>query len=303
MCIAIYSPKGNDIPCEEYLRNCFDNNSDGAGFAFNHNGHVEIVKGFMNWNDFHQTFSDYASKFDFKSKGVLLHFRIATHGKVNASNCHPFPVTDKDKQLKKSKSCCDFACVHNGIISLTADKEKSCSDTYIFVRDYLSKISSNKGWFKNKANIKLIENLINSKMAILNGNGDIIATDGFKKSSDGNFYSNESYSYSYRYDFYDCCFPVFGQPLMLLKRGESALFDDGDVEDFEDNYPTAISRDGEIFFICDCYDGVKSEDLIFAGYGVFIDSNNPFDENGEIKPIEFREDLTYERGRYYGITL
>ena len=111
MCIAVYSPKGNNIPCEDYLHNCFDNNSDGAGFAFNLNGHVEIVKGFMTWTDFINTFREYDKSYCLKNRGVLIHFRIATHGKVDAANCHPFPVSDSNRLENANMPTCTHRAI------------------------------------------------------------------------------------------------------------------------------------------------------------------------------------------------
>ena len=66
MCIAIYSLKGNEIPNDEILRNCFHNNGDGAGIAFNHNGQVKIVKGFMDFNSFITALHEYDEKYNLK---------------------------------------------------------------------------------------------------------------------------------------------------------------------------------------------------------------------------------------------
>lgn len=310
MCIAVYSPKGNSIPCEDYLRNCFDNNSDGAGFAFNLNGHVEIVKGLMDWKCFINTFREYDELFCFRNRGVLIHFRIATHGMVDTSNCHPFPIGSSNRQLCKNRCSADYACVHNGVIKLTTDeakREQKYSDTFIFVRDYLSKIASNKNWFENEQNILLVEQLIDSKMAILNSKGDVISTSGFRKGPDGNFYSNDSYSYSYQCNCYDDYYLLMPeQHLMILKRGESVLYEDGDCEDYDEAYPVLCTREGEVFF-ADNYsilnDTVSAGDLIYVGEGIFINANNPFDENGEVKAVEFRKDIKCKGGYGYGFTL
>ena len=174
MCIAIAKPIGVDIPNDDILINCFNNNPDGAGFAFNHNNEVVIRKGYMKLKDFLDAFHKYDKKFNFKNRGVLIHTRITTHGGTNPQMCHPFPINSDEGALKKIEYCSPFAVVHNGIISLTsseATKKQDMSDTAIFVQKYLTKIAKNKNWFNNKANIELIEELIDSKMAILNGYG------------------------------------------------------------------------------------------------------------------------------------
>ena len=163
MCIAIAKPIGVEIPNDDILTNCFNNNPDGAGFAFNHNNEVVIRKGYMKLKDFLDAFHKYDEKFNFKNRGVLIHTRITTHGGTNPQMCHPFPINSDEGALKKIEYCSPFAVVHNGIISLTsseATKKQDMSDTAIFVQKYLTKIAKNKNWFNNKANIELIYELI-----------------------------------------------------------------------------------------------------------------------------------------------
>lgn len=195
MCIAIAKPMGVDIPSDEILTNCFKNNPDGAGFAFNYNNEVIIRKGYMKLKDFLDAFHKYDEKFNFKNRGVLIHTRITTHGGTNPQMCHPFPINSDEGALKKIEYSSPYAVIHNGIISLTsaeATRKKDMSDTAVFVQKYLTKIAKNKNWFSNEANIELIEELIDSKMAILNGNGSIVMTSGFTE-DEGIFYSNSSY--------------------------------------------------------------------------------------------------------------
>lgn len=208
MCIAIGKLKGVDVPSKETLRTCFENNNDGAGFAFAYNNMVHIKKGYMDFEGFWNAFHAYDEKYHFKDLGVLIHFRIATHGSRDASMTHPFPVTSDDGALKKIEYHSDYAVVHNGIISLTsstANRALGLSDTAIFIKDYLTPISYNYNWFYTKTNMELIYKLIDSKMAILNSNGDIIFTNGFVEDN-GVMYSNNTYkenrvrNYSYNYN-------------------------------------------------------------------------------------------------------
>lgn len=198
MCIAIAKNSGVKCPSLDTLRNCWDSNPDGAGFAFNDAGRVVIKKGFMTWNDFKTAWLRYSKRYDFDNRGVLIHFRISTHGGTNPQNTHPFPVIADTGMMQKPECVCDYAAIHNGIITMTSSqayKERSVSDTLVFVRDYLSLIAQNKAWFKRRSNIELINLLIDapvSKMAILNGRGEIIYTDGFTEDN-GILYSNTSY--------------------------------------------------------------------------------------------------------------
>ena len=206
MCIAIAKMKGRDVPSETRLKNCWEENPDGAGFAFNDHGNVRIVKGLMTWETFKETFEKYNKKFNFKERGVLIHFRIETHGGVCPECTHPFPISSDEGALQKTRIVAPYAVVHNGIISLTsaeAHKKEKMSDTMVFVQKYLTKIASFQKWFYNPASYELIYDLVDSKIAILNGRGDIEMTYGFTKDdTDGIYYSNTSYKYGrtwYRY--------------------------------------------------------------------------------------------------------
>ena len=185
MCIAIAKKIHSKCPSLDTLHNCWESNPDGAGFAFNDAGRVVIKKGFMTWGDFKAAWLRYSKRHDFDNRGVLIHFRISTHGGTNPQNTHPFPVISDTGMMQKSECVCDYAAIHNGVISLTSSqayKEHTVSDTLVFIRDYLSLIAQNKAWFKRRSNIELIDLLIDapsSKMAILNGRGEIIHTNGF----------------------------------------------------------------------------------------------------------------------------
>lgn len=198
MCIAIYSPIGTETPKESYLRTSFTNNPDGAGFAFNtDDGRVKILKGFMTWESFIETYNKYKIQYDFKNRGVLIHFRITTHGGTVPECTHPFPISSDAGTLQKLSQTSEYAVIHNGIILLTgteAHKLNHMSDTMVYISKYLSKMATYPDWFSNPVTFELIYDMIDSKMAILRGDGTIKATYGFTEDvEDHNFYSNNTY--------------------------------------------------------------------------------------------------------------
>ncbi len=54
MCIAIVKPQGTEIS-DEYLKNCFENNNDGAGIAYAKNCKLYIIKGIFDLKEFIQS--------------------------------------------------------------------------------------------------------------------------------------------------------------------------------------------------------------------------------------------------------
>ena len=309
MCICVYSLKGNELPSKERLQNCFRENPDGAGYSYSYKGTVYTYKGFFNFNKFYNQLMECDKEYNLKEQGVLIHCRISTHGLTNAANCHPFALTSNENKLKSTFTKSKFSVIHNGICSCTSSvsKKEPFSDTALFVRDYLSKIATYDGWFYNPNTIALIEQLIDSKMAILNCNGEIIATSGFHKASDGNYYSNYSYMERdpilYRYGYFDDWYTDYYEtdinyeiPLMELKHGETIYFEDGTREDYRSDYhsvfKTYVTEDGEVYVLYEDDDygkRIPMDKLEFIGNGEIVSSFSSVYSSG-FKDACFRQD-------------
>jgi len=126
MCIAIAKQAGVAIT-EEILETCFNANPDGAGFAIEKNGKLQVHKGYFSFKDFMDAYEPH------ELKKALIHFRIKTHGKIDEENCHPFYVTD------------NLAFIHNGIIS-NARTDTHKSDTRTFKEDVLQPFVAKFGY-------------------------------------------------------------------------------------------------------------------------------------------------------------
>lgn len=115
MCIAIVTKPGATIS-EDTINRCFLQNRDGGGFAYIKEGKVMVEKGFMTATAMKDK---YALLLEAKANDgpMLIHFRIATTGKVGRDNCHPFIV---------GRGVGNGAMIHNGsIYSGPNDAEKS----------------------------------------------------------------------------------------------------------------------------------------------------------------------------------
>ena len=113
MCIAILKPKDKTIS-KETLQECCNNNKDGMGFAYT-DGNTVYINKYMNFDDFYKDYKEVET-----TSTMLIHFRIATHGKVEVKNCHPFKLNNR------------MALIHNGVISGYGDKENK-TDTQDFI--------------------------------------------------------------------------------------------------------------------------------------------------------------------------
>lgn len=191
MCIIVYKPTTAKMPNKKTLIKCWNNNRDGAGYMFPSKGNVIIKKGFMKFNDFYKDL-----KADLKRYGeftpFVLHFRIQTQGGVNPQYTHPFPLSADMDDLRKTRVKTDIGIAHNGIIDLTSSKYSytvTYSDTMKFITDYLTLIIHDKNYYKDKDKLTLIERLIESKMAIMDGDGHTELIGDFVH-DDGCYYSN-----------------------------------------------------------------------------------------------------------------
>ena len=131
MCVAIYKPAGIETPSLDTLKQCWDANPDGAGFAMLTGGEraIEIHKGYMTWKQFVTAYEKYHLA-DF-SGDQLLHFRIATHGGISPGLTHPFSLTKDVKLLKHTNVRTNYALIHNGMLPIESEEG---SDTMEFCR-------------------------------------------------------------------------------------------------------------------------------------------------------------------------
>ena len=118
MCQAIVKPAGISIQ-KNLLQLAWNDNADGAGFAYRRKNKIIIRKGFFTFRKFWSSYR----KSGAEMLDCLIHFRFATHGNKNKANCHPHRFENA-------------AMVHNGIFSqaLPAPND-SRSDTRIFLDD------------------------------------------------------------------------------------------------------------------------------------------------------------------------
>ena len=180
MCIAIYKPE-NTFVKKAVLENCFKNHSDGAGFmVHDHETHRLIVKkGLMTFKAFWKAYSPY------KSHRAIIHFRFSTHGETNAENTHPFQVSK------------NLAFVHNGVINIDTDSDKTKSDTWHFNESIIKPIIKEypTAW-RHKTIVELITHFLDkkSKLVFMDNDGNVvICNEELGTWEDGSWFSNDTY--------------------------------------------------------------------------------------------------------------
>lgn len=189
MCVAVYKPQNMKLPALEVLKQCWDANPDGAGFALRVNGEysIEIHKGYMTWKQFVAAYEKYhLAEF---AGDLLLHFRIATHGGISPGLTHPFSLTKDVKLLKHTNVKTNYALIHNGMLPIESDEG---SDTMEFCRRLAPLYQNIPSAFN------LIEGMVgNNKIAVMTKNK--VHLFGEWKCIDGVYFSNTLWDWS---DYY-----------------------------------------------------------------------------------------------------
>lgn len=165
------------------LEICFANNPDGAGYMFSRKGGLVIRKGFFTFDSFYQSYKidwlDYGNTSDF-----ILHFRIATHGLVDVTNCHPHKLSNK------------LAFAHNGIFRpVNTIKAADYKSDTMRAAIIFKQLPAN--WYYKHGLRILVEeffNSCNSYGAFMDNAGDIWLTNKSEWGQDKKiWFSNDSY--------------------------------------------------------------------------------------------------------------
>ncbi len=190
MCIIIAKPKGIAMPPENWLEASFRANSDGAGFMLADGHNVVIRKGYMSYEAFTRAIE---SEGNLTDKAVVMHFRIATHGLVDAGRCHPFPVCDDYKHMARTFNVVQLGLAHNGILSIKPPNE-TVSDSMTFIKECLKSPDVIDRLREHADHQMLLEEAISgSRLAFLEPSGEITLFGCGWQEDKGISFSNSSY--------------------------------------------------------------------------------------------------------------
>lgn len=178
MCIICVKNSKKQLT-KEQLKNCWDNNPDGAGIIWLENKIFHFQKGFESFKDFRKKWYEVSKD----SKISAFHCRIATHGGISPELTHPFYI-DRDKiELSGSGEL----AMHNGVLSekvYSSYFTKNDSDTSAYCKKiYIETLSK-----------KDIENDTAGSRFVIFKNG-VFRLFGKWIYDNGLFFSNDTYSY------------------------------------------------------------------------------------------------------------
>jgi predicted glutamine amidotransferase len=143
MCLITVIPSGVDKYSNfilDAINAGFATQADGTGmvYRFKDDNQIHVDKGYFNETNFLNVYR--ALNFT-KDDEVIIHHRQNTQGSRDESQCHPFFVTDSDAILGKGNYTSSTlpAIAHNGIINGHEYFDLFNSDTYMWVKNTLSK--------------------------------------------------------------------------------------------------------------------------------------------------------------------
>lgn len=176
MCLIIASEKGV-LPESDLFENAIADNGDGFGAVWSENGKLKTYKTLR---------PSKARRFlpTLEGRPYVMHFRLATHGRVDIENTHPFPVTRH------------LFMAHNGIIPWSAVKGSARSDSWHFARLIASTMDGDRRAEGFERMLPGIEDAVgkSNKLAFLRSDGRIFfANEGLGVEHGGLWLSN-SYS-------------------------------------------------------------------------------------------------------------
>jgi hypothetical protein len=142
-------------------------------------------KGFMKLEEY----LDFIHKMDFDKMNVVFHFRIATHGGVNAQATHPFPVSDRNAELNALTWEARAGIAHNGIVPGFGTKQ-GLSDT----QEWISKVASKAGeHIMHPGVLKVLEATIGQSRVVIMRRDKIVRLGEGWTQFKGCWYSNSGY--------------------------------------------------------------------------------------------------------------
>lgn len=246
MCIIAIKNKGNKFD-EKTVKTCFLHNPDGAGFMYADGGKVHIEKGFFSADSYIERINELWEEKGLQDKNLVMHFRISTSGGISQKTCHPFPISKRLGELRKTEIDCNNGIVHNGVIFKYANEVKM-SDTQRFIIEDINRL-----WKKNNITAMSKEMAGNGRFCILKADGSYeLYGDFVEDEIDGEkwVFSNDSYKERIydKYYYYD--YPTDEDYYDEYWEKYSRGWDDStnNCNDIAKNYPNTYYDDFEEYF-------------------------------------------------------
>lgn len=181
------SQAGEKIPTISQFKAMWDKNKHGAGIVVDlGDGTVHYRKGLMTFEAFKDALDEFEKMYDLKKLACGFHFRITTKGNTDEFTTHPFLLSPRYQDLRKTEYKGKLpVMMHNGTVSgFGGFLDKLSSDTQDFAATigYSMFRKSKKGRKPSKAMRKAAENVISgSRMVVFYGDGEPVKVGPWKE--------------------------------------------------------------------------------------------------------------------------
>lgn len=164
MCLLGSQPAGT-VWDEEHIRDFYSRNSDGIGVMWAESGVLysqKIVPTKV------QDAIDFTNEF-INGRECIWHWRMRTHGNVDLTNCHPYPLLGFEGQDVNIP----MLLMHNGVLSTGNAADTTKSDTWHYIRDFLRPIlANNPDWaFSPEFEELIAKHIGGNRFAIMDAHG------------------------------------------------------------------------------------------------------------------------------------
>ncbi len=231
MCLIIANPNCEHVPAS-YIVNAYDTNPHGFGVMYAKNGILKIKRGIMPVSMVNRIFEELEET----DTPYVAHFRMATHGTLNASNCHPFAVSGRLNGI---------GMVHNGVLSGKEWNDEHKSDTALFVNRIQTHLMTGDFEAEDlfKPDVEILSpyhaSIGSDKLVFMNGNGEISFYNEWNGAwMEGIWYSN---TYSLEPDYADYISLEGGRWMPRKVTATKPLIE----PDAEDMFPSLAAMLGE----------------------------------------------------------
>jgi hypothetical protein len=133
MCLLFWKPA--DVTFEDaWLTDFYTRNQDGYGVMYFEDGKVVYEKAIGKVQDWIKFFRSH------EHREACFHLRMRTHGNIDMENTHPYVVRGFDKFDENETP---MLLMHNGVLHTDNSRDKTKSDTWHYIRDYIRPLIAN----------------------------------------------------------------------------------------------------------------------------------------------------------------
>lgn len=211
---------------DEFLADVYNKNQDGLGIMYADDNKLHIFKclpaSAQEFIDFYRKHAD--------GKNCVWHARMQTHGDIDFDNCHPYKVTE------------DVWLAHNGILSTGNAADKSKSDTWHFIRNFIRPaLIGNPELLTDESWQKFVGEMIgrSNKFALVRADGAVVVINAHA----GVNYENAWLSNTYAWSYHKFTGTSSGYTNMYSGYGGyRSRFQDDEYEDYYNSWQTSTTE-------------------------------------------------------------